>query len=83
MPDPFTVAIDAGAKPEAPLRRRADAAATNAASFAQHVAAFYPYANPQQPLIGGATRADGEERGPAPAGKAAALAKRRNGRGQG
>jgi hypothetical protein len=39
-----------------------------------HVAAFYPYANPQQPLIGGATRADGEERGPAPAGKAAALA---------
>jgi len=32
--------------------------------------------------MGGATRADGEERGPAPAGKAAALARRRNGRGQ-
>ena len=83
MPNALTAAIDAGAKPEAPQRRRAEAAAGNIAPFAQHVAAFYPYPNPQQPVAGGAARADGEERGPAPAGKAAALAKRRNGRGQG
>ena len=82
MHAPLTVAIDAGAQANAPRRRPAEPAATNAASFAQHVAAFYPYPNPQQPVAGGAARADGEERGPAPAGKAAALAKRRNGRGQ-
>ena len=82
MPDSLTVAIDAGAKPDAPLRRRADATAGNSAPFAQHVAAFYPYPTPQQPFAGVAARADGEERGPAPAGKSAALARRRNGRGQ-
>lgn len=85
MPDPLTVAvaIDTGAQAQVPRRRRAEPPATNAAPFAQHVAAFYPYPNPQQPVTGGAARADGEERGPAPAGKAAALAKRRNGRGHG
>ena len=82
MPDPLTVAIDAGAQASAPRRRRAEPAATNTAPFAQHVAAFYPYPNPQQPVTGAMARADGEERGPAPAGKAAALARRRNGRGQ-
>ena len=83
MPAPLTVAIDAGALPDAPRRRRAGPAAANAAAFAQHVAAFYPYPNPQQPATGGAARADAEERGPAPAAKAAALARRRNGRGHG
>ncbi len=82
MADALTIAIDAGATPDAPRRRRAEAAATNAAPFAQHIAAFYPYPNPQQTVVGGSTRADGEERGPAPAGKTAALARRRNGRGQ-
>jgi hypothetical protein len=83
MPAPLTVAIDAGTQAEAPRRRRAETAATHAAPFAQHVAAFYPYPNPQQTLTGGPARADGVERGPAPAGKTAAPAKRRNGRGQG
>ena len=83
MPAPLTVAIDAGALPDAPRRRRGGREAANAAAFAQHVAAFYPYPNPQQPVTGALARADGEERGLAPAGKAAALARRRNGRGQG
>ena len=82
MADALTIAIDAGATPEAPRRRRADATPTNAAPFAQHIAAFYPYPNPHQTVTSGAARADGEERGPAPAGKAAALARRRNSRGQ-
>ena len=43
MSEALTIAIDAVATPEAPRRRRADAAATNAAPFAQHIAAFYPY----------------------------------------
>jgi len=65
----------------APARRAHGAAATpQSLAFGQHIAAFYPYPNPQQPAAAAADTA-AEGRAAAPAGKAAGLMKRRHGRG--
>ena len=80
MPTAFTAAIDAGAKPEAPARRRADPASANAEPFAQHVAAFYPYPTPQESGTRAVSENQPEKRGPAATARSAGLARRRNGR---
>ena len=80
MPDAFTVAIEAVATAEAPRRRRPGAAPPNVAPFAQHVAAFYPYPNPQDAVVRSASEGPAENRGPAAASRSAGLARRRNGR---
>ena len=80
MSDALTVAIDAGARPEAPRRRRADPAPANAEPFAQHVAAFYPYPTPQEPGARAVSESQAEKRGLAATARSAGLARRRNGR---
>jgi hypothetical protein len=79
MADSLIGAIDHPA-PVAPTRRaRAGTAATAASAFSQHVAAFYPYPTAQEPAARASAEAEGR-RGPAPAGRAAGLMKRRHGR---